>query len=237
MKLKDRRIVITGVSRGVGLSTARLFLREGADILGIARDRSRLASVNAEFERLAPGRFHALVIDLNETQALDRVARAVEARWGALDVLINNAGVQFNQGEPHGFAEEDPSAIERSLRINLLAPHRLIVGLLPLLRRGAEPRIINLTSGAGTLDGVRQTGLPSYRLSKWALNGLTIQYSAQLHGTVAVNALDPGWVKTDMGGPRAPGSPEESAQAALSLATAPFSETGKIWKDGHEIAF
>jgi len=237
MKLSGRRIVLTGVSRGVGLMTARLFLNEGADILGISKDRSRLASVSAEFERSAQGRFHALVIDVNETHELDRVARAVEARWGALDVLINNAAIQDNEGAPHGFAEEAPSAIEKSWRVNVLAPHRLILGLLPLLRRGVEPRIVNLTSGAGTLDGLRQTGLPSYRFSKWALNGLTLQYAVQLHGEVAVNALDPGWVKTDMGGPKAPGSPRESAEAALLVVTLPFSETGKLWKDGKEISY
>lgn len=237
MKLAGRRIVITGVSRGVGLMTTRLFLSEGAEILGIAKDRSRLAAVSAEFERSAPGRFQALVLDVRETDQLDRVARAVEARWGALDVLINNAAILLNEGTPRGFAEEDPEAIEQSLRVNLLAPHRLILGLLPLLRRGTEPRIVNLTSGAGTMEGIRLTGIPSYRLSKWALNGLTIQYATQLRGEVAVNAFDPGWVKTDMGGPEAPGSPRESAEAALAVVTLPFSETGKIYKDGREISF
>jgi hypothetical protein len=61
--------------------------------------------------------------------------------------------------------------------------------------------------------------------------------AAELSGKVSVNAFDPGWVKTDMGGPSAPGSPVESAEGALALVTAPFSETGKFWKDGQQIPF
>jgi NAD(P)-dependent dehydrogenase (short-subunit alcohol dehydrogenase family) len=84
---------------------------------------------------------------------------------------------------------------------------------------------------------MRDRGLASYRLSKWAVNGLTMLQAAELSGQIAVNALDPGWVKTDMGGPNAPGSPDDSAEGALALATAPFTQTGRIWCGGQEISF
>ncbi len=74
-------------------------------------------------------------------------------------------------------------------------------------------------------------------MSKWALNGLTQVQAAELRGQIAVNAFDPGWVKTDLGGPRAPGTPEESARGGLALLLEPFATTGKFFKDGREIPY
>jgi NAD(P)-dependent dehydrogenase (short-subunit alcohol dehydrogenase family) len=105
------------------------------------------------------------------------------------------------------------------------------------LYEGREPRIVNVSSGAGTFAAMKERKIASYRLSKWALNGLTLLLAGELAGRVAVNAFDPGWVKTDLGGPNAPGSPLESARGALSIVTLPFTETGKFWKDGQEFPF
>jgi NAD(P)-dependent dehydrogenase (short-subunit alcohol dehydrogenase family) len=74
-------------------------------------------------------------------------------------------------------------------------------------------------------------------MSKWALNGLTLLQATHLTGSIAVNAFDPGWVKTDLGGPNAPGSPVESAEGALAVVLLPFDVTGKFWKDRQEIPF
>jgi len=105
------------------------------------------------------------------------------------------------------------------------------------LRRGREPRIVHVTSGAGTMHGLEEAGIASYRLSKWALNGLVRLQARQLAGQVAVNGLDPGWVKTIIGGPRAPGVPDDSARAALALLREPFTTTGQLFKDGHRIDY
>jgi NAD(P)-dependent dehydrogenase (short-subunit alcohol dehydrogenase family) len=127
--------------------------------------------------------------------------------------------------------------MERAFAANLWAPYWLARALLPLLRRGHEPRLVNVSSGAGNFESMRSLDIPSYRLSKWALNGFTMLLAKELAGVVAVNAFDPGWVKTDLGGPSAPGHPRESAVGALAIVTMPFAETGKFWKDGKEIPF
>jgi NAD(P)-dependent dehydrogenase (short-subunit alcohol dehydrogenase family) len=234
-KLAGRRVVLTGVSRGVGYETARRFLAEGARVLGVAKDGPRLSHATQSLSAL--GDFAPLQLDLNGATAPARVVAAVRELWGALDVLFNNAAILIHPGEPRSFEEEPPGAFEDSFESNLVAPFRLTSALLPLLRLGREPRVVHVGSGAGTFEGVRMTGIASYRLSKWALNGLTLLQATHWAGEIAVNAFDPGWVKTDLGGPNAPGSPVESAEGALAIVTLPFEVTGKFWKDGQEIPF
>jgi NAD(P)-dependent dehydrogenase (short-subunit alcohol dehydrogenase family) len=234
-QLLGRRIVVTGASRGVGRECTRLFLAEGAEVLGVSRDAARLESARRELD--PEGRaLTTLSVDLKHEEAAPRVAAAVRERFGALDVLFNNAGIQID-GATRGFTQGSEAVLRESMELNLMAPYRFCVALLPLLRLGTEPRIVNVSSGAGNFESVRMVDIPTYRLSKWALNGFTMLLANELAGTVAVNAFDPGWVKTDLGGPRAPGSPVESARGALALLTLPFSETGKFWKDGAEIPF
>jgi NAD(P)-dependent dehydrogenase (short-subunit alcohol dehydrogenase family) len=150
--------------------------------------------------------------------------------------LFNNAGVQIDDGA-RGILGVAPELFHRSLANNLTAPYLLCRALLPLLRRGTSPRIVNVSSGAGNFESMRLTDIPTYRLSKWAQNGLTLQLAGELAGAISVNAFDPGWVKTDLGGPNAPGVPSESARGALAIVTLPFEISGKFWKDGAEIPF
>lgn len=234
-KLSGRRIVLTGISRGVGRESARLFLAEGAELLGVARDPARLEALQRELDPQGK-QLTTLAVDLAERDAAERVRTAVAARWDALDILLNNASIQID-GDANGLLDGKASVFERSLDVNLMAPYRLAVALVPLLRRGREPRIINVSSGAGTFAAMKERKIASYRLSKWALNGLTLLLASELAGEIAVNAFDPGWVKTDLGGPNAPGHVSESARGALALVTLDFAQTGKFWKDGQEIPF
>jgi NAD(P)-dependent dehydrogenase (short-subunit alcohol dehydrogenase family) len=229
-RLTGRRIVLTGASRGVGRETVRLFSAEGAEIIGVARDAAKLEALASEL----PG-FHALVGDITDRELGGRVAQAVRERWGALDLLINNAAVQqYNAG----FHAEPLDTLEQNLTTNVLSAHWLIHALLPLLERGEEPRIINVSSGAGKLSAVRdEPNMPAYRLSKLLLNGLTLSYAGDLRGKIAVNSLDPGWLKTDLGGPNAPGEPPDGAVRMLELASMPFSVTGGFWYGAEPIDF
>lgn len=233
--LIGRRILLTGASRGVGLAVARLFVKHGALVLGVARDSRGLERVAAELSPAGAEAFAWLALDLTEANAPAKLAQAVSERWGALDILMNNAGVQLS--DVRGFEDEPPGTLEQSMAVNLYAPFHLSLACLPLLRQGVEPRILQVGSGAGDFERMKSTGIPSYRLSKWALHGLTQLLAAQLAPEIAVNAFDPGWVKTDLGGPKAPGTVDEAAAGALKLAQLPFGITGKFYKDGQEIAF
>lgn len=229
-RLQGRRVVLTGASRGVGREAVKLFSREGAEIIGVARNQQKLEQLAAEY----PG-FQPLVGDITDRSLGARVVDAVSRRWGGLDLLINNAAIQeYNAG----FHAEPLDALERNLTVNVLSAHWLTHALLPLLKLGNEPRIINVSSGAGKLDAVRaEPNMPAYRLSKLLLNGLTLSYAGDLKGQVAVNSLDPGWLKTDLGGPHAPGEPPDGALRMLELATKPFTVTGGFWYGAEPIDF
>jgi len=233
--LTGRHILITGISRGVGLETARLFLAEGATLFGVGKDAARLERVQSELDPSGE-RLRVFAADLSLPDSAARIADAVAKRFQRLDVLLNNAGIQIDAGA-HGLVDGKEETLTHSMEVNLMAPYRLSLALLPLLRAGVEPRIVNVSSGAGTFAAMREARIATYRLSKWALNGLTLLLAGELSGQIAVNAFDPGWVKTDLGGPNAPGSPLESARGALAIVTLPFTETGKFWKDGKEIPF
>ena len=222
--------MLTGASRGIGLEAVKLFSAEGAEIIGVARDGAKLATL----ERDTPG-FKALAGDITDRGLGSRLAKAVAERWGALDLLINNAAIQeYNAG----FHAEPLDALERNVTTNVLSAHWLTHALLPLLKRGHEPRIINVSSGAGKLEALKaEPSMPAYRLSKLLLNGLSISYAGDLKGQVAVNSLDPGWLKTDLGGPNAPGEPVDGAVRMLDLACKPFSVTGGFWYGAEPIDF
>jgi NAD(P)-dependent dehydrogenase (short-subunit alcohol dehydrogenase family) len=231
--LAGKRILLTGVSRGVGLAAARLLPKSGAQVLGVARDQARLESATGELDELARGAFTSVCAELSDARTPELLAAAVRERWGAVDIVIHNAGVMLHHeggimGEPEGI-------LEQSLDINLLAPFRVTRALLPFLNKGNEPRILNVGSGAGNMEAMREPGIASYRLSKWALGGLTMLQAKELAPEISVNAFDPGWVRTDLGGPQAPGTPEEAAEGLLKTLAVAWKENGNFYKDGKVI--
>ena len=228
--LRGKRVVLTGASRGIGLAVARRLLEYGAELLGVGRTASHLAGARVELGRFGSAA-QLLCVDVSRPDSAESIRRAVEERWGALDLLINNAAVLV---QATSFEAEKPGDFATTLGTNLLAPHRLILALLPLLRRGTLPRIINISSAAGMLAD-RGGDIPSYRLSKLALNRLTLMLADQLKGEVSVLALDPGWVKTEMGGDDASEEIEAAVERVVAAVAAPPSLTGKFVKGTAEL--
>jgi NAD(P)-dependent dehydrogenase (short-subunit alcohol dehydrogenase family) len=125
----------------------------------------------------------------------------------------------------------DPALLTETLQTNVVGPLRLTQALLPLLQKAPAPRLINVSSGAGQLDGEPQAWAPAYCISKTALNMLTQQLTAALPDLM-VNSMCPGWCRTEMGGAEAPRSPEEGADTLTWLALdAPHSLRGQFVKD------
>jgi NAD(P)-dependent dehydrogenase (short-subunit alcohol dehydrogenase family) len=221
-------VVVTGGNRGIGLEICRQLAARGAQVVLTARKR---AAGDAAVKKLAVQKlavaFHPL--DVTDGNSIVALRDFLQDTCGHLDVLINNAGI-IAKAEASALTVE-LATIRDTLETNALGPLHLAQTLLPLLKRGTSPRIVNMSSGMGALadnDG----GYAAYRISKTALNAVTAILAAELRGTIAVNAVCPGWVKTDMGGPHAERDVADGADTAVWLALdAPAKLTGKFVRD------
>ena len=223
--------LVTGANRGIGRETARQLADLGYEVIVSARDPGRAR----EAAEAIGGR--PLELDVSDPASIGRAAAAVTADPGALDVLVNNAGVVTDGGMPG--TDPDFDAIQRSLDTNLFGAYRLTVALLPLLRRSEHPRVVNVSSGMGGITEMGGT-TPGYRISKAGLNAVTRILSAELEGDgVKVNSACPGFVATDMGRSYGAAKPvDEGARGIVWLATLPDDgPSGGFFRDGRPIAF
>jgi len=161
------------------------------------------------------------------------VARHLQERYGKLDVLVNNAGVQLEDGDFAGnfntTSTVTPDVLRRTFDTNFFAVVALTQALLPLIRRAPAGRIVNLSSVLGSLalhadpsSGIYDKKAFAYDASKAALNAFTVHLAQELRGTkIKVNSAHPGWVQTDMGGPAAPLALSEGGKTSVQLATLP----------------
>ena len=218
MQLEGRHAIVTGGSRGIGYQISELFLAEGARVLAVSRDPAKLAGARAQLPALA-----TLSADVSVASDVDRIAEWAKSEWGAVDILVNNAGVLYGS-EPGLTAGLDESFLS-TLQVNVCGAYFCTKRLLPLLLQSSDPRIVNVGSMSGMLGPNMRN---SYGVSKAALHALTLATANELRGKVAVNALAPGWVRTDMS-PDAPGDPRWSAEGALSIVTRPAGVTGRLF--------
>ena len=175
-----------------------------------------------------------LSLDARSSDSIRQAASRFQSMVGQLDVLINNAGIYPDKGVNILTISREQMAA--TLQTNTFGPLEVTQAFLPYLRRSAAPRVINVSSGYGQLHGL-SANVPSYCLSKLALNGVTIMLAEALRSDrISINSMCPGWVRTDMGGSNATHSVEEGADTAVWLADeAPHELTGRFFRDREEI--
>lgn len=193
--------LVTGSTRGLGRAVAEALAATGATVLVSAR--SAAAAITAASELQAAGDVQAIAeaLDVADRASVDGAAADVEARFGRLDVLVNNAAAYVDWNETGSTA--DLAVSKAVMATNLYGAWNMIQAFLPLIRRSDHPRIVNIASGAGS-HGDRQFGLTarrgaaaSYGVSKAALNALTATLAAEFAGTpVIINAVDPNLTAT-----------------------------------------
>jgi NAD(P)-dependent dehydrogenase (short-subunit alcohol dehydrogenase family) len=224
----DSVIVVTGGNRGIGLEICRQLAARGARVVLTARKR---AAGDAAVQKLAAQNlavaFHPL--DVTDGDGIGALRDFLKKAYGHVDVLINNAGIIAKGDAPA--LKVELAAVRETLQTNALGALHLAQTLLPLLKHSTSPRIVNMSSGMGALTD-NDGGYAAYRISKTALNAVTVILAAELRGMVAVNSVCPGWVKTDMGGPHAERDVAAGADTAVWLALhAPAKLTGKFVRD------
>lgn len=219
-KPKDARrvAVVTGANRGIGLEICRQLAGRGIGVLLTARDPRKGAQAARRLQREGLDvQFHRL--DVTEAPEAERLAAFLQDEFGRADILVNNAGVYLDEGVPG--LEIDLDVVRETMEVNAYGPLRLCQALIPLMRRHRYGRIVNVSSGAGSLTEMRG-GTLAYRVSKVSLNAITrILADEVAERGILVNAMCPGWVRTEMGGRSAPRSVEEGADTAIFLATLP----------------
>ncbi len=219
--------LITGANKGIGFETARQLAKSGAvHVLLAARDRAK--GVEAALKLQGEGLdVEALALDITDAAGIGAAAREVEKKFGRLDILINNAGVNLEDPSKHIKVSEQPLEIWRkTFDTNLFALIAVTQAFLPLLKKSDAGRIVNLSSILGSLtlhsdpkSPIYDFKVPAYNVSKTAVNGWTVQLAYELRDTkIKVNAAHPGWVKTEMGGPDAPMEIVDGAKTGVALA-------------------
>jgi NAD(P)-dependent dehydrogenase (short-subunit alcohol dehydrogenase family) len=215
----NRVALVSGGNRGLGLETCRQLAALGYRVYLGSRN---LESGAEAASGIGDERVEAVKLDVTSAADVEALARHIEDGPGRLDVLINNAGIMIDSamGRSGSILDTDIDIVEQSLRINTLAPIRLINAMLPLMKRVDDARIVNISSGLGQLADMGGR-LPGYRISKTALNAVTRIFAAELDpAKFRINAVCPGWVRTDMGGDNADLSVAEGVDTVIWLATA-----------------
>jgi NAD(P)-dependent dehydrogenase (short-subunit alcohol dehydrogenase family) len=227
MQTSSKKIaLVTGANKGIGLEIARQLAAAGCAVLLGARNKALGEEAAAGLKREGAD-VRYLAIDLTDTAMIAAAASGVDAEFGRLDILVNNAGIADPGDGPPATSSLD--AIERTLRVNFIGSVAVRQAMLPLLRNARSGRIVNVSSGLGSLT---QNGDPAYAhatvkylgysASKAALNMLTVQLAHLLRDTaIKINSADPGYTATDLNGHRGTQTVPEGSAEAIRLALLP----------------
>ncbi len=221
----ERTALVTGGNRGIGLEAARQLAAAGLRVILTSRDpeagRAAAEELGVDYAQL----------DVSDEASVACCVEGIEP----IDVLVNNAGVLLDEGR--GVLDLDEDTLRATFEANFFGPFRTGARLIPPMVERGYGRVVNVSSGAGQITEVSSYS-PAYSISKAALNAMTRQFALGARGDVKVNAMCPGWVRTDMGGSGASRSPEEGADTIVWLATLPADgPTNGFFRDRRPIAW
>ncbi|MFB6248528.1 MAG: SDR family oxidoreductase [Salinibacter sp.] len=210
-------VLITGANRGLGLEWVRRLVGRVDRLFATCRRPGDADDLEALADR-HPDTVDLLALDVGDPAAIDAAADRVRRETGALDLLLNNAGINGG-GSGDRFGTVDADTMTTVLRVNAVGPHLLTQAVADLLRAAEDgATVVNVTSQLGSIARTSDGGWHSYKASKAALNMCTrLQAGALKDDGVVVVAMHPGWVRTDMGGPNARLSTEEAVSGMLDV--------------------
>ncbi len=224
--------VVTGANRGIGREVALALAAHGMLVVLGSRDAGRGREAAEALGGEAAG-VVACALDVADDASVEEAAAWVDRELGRCDVLVNNAAIDYDTDARAVTADLD--RVHRALETNLFGAWRTALAFLPLLRRSPHGRIVNVSSGSGSLASMG-AGTPAYSVSKASLNALTRILAAELRGDrVLVNAVCPGWVATDMGGPGGRSVQDGAASVLWAALLDDDGPTGGFFRDGRPL--
>lgn len=235
MKTKDKKIaLVTGSNRGIGKEIVKQLADMGHDVYLTARDEMKTIMIFEELKNKYPNILFQQ-LDVTNARSVEKCRKSVEKECGRLDILINNAGIMDKEGSA---LETDMKTIEEVIKTNTIGAMRMCQAFVPLMKKHNYGRIVNMSSKLGRLSTM-ETGNPGYRVSKAGLNAITRIIAEEVKdNNILVNAMCPGWTKTEMGGNKAPRSVKKAAETAIWLATMrDGGGSGNFYHDKKKIAW
>jgi NAD(P)-dependent dehydrogenase (short-subunit alcohol dehydrogenase family) len=233
-----RIVLVTGGNRGIGLGVVRHIVEAGDIALLGARNIEQARDEADATEQVAAaagdrGRVEVVPLDVNDPDSVKHAVHQVDERLGRIDALINNAAIHYDTWERG--VDADLGVVEEAFQTNVLGAWRVTLAFLPLLRRSDHPRLVNVSSRAGSL-ATMGGGFPAYSVTKAALNALTRVLADELRSDgVLVNAVCPGWTATDMGGSGGRPVAEGAASVMWAVDLPDDGPTGGFFRDGQPL--
>ncbi|MGZ3745379.1 MAG: SDR family NAD(P)-dependent oxidoreductase [Pseudobdellovibrionaceae bacterium] len=229
--------IVTGASRGLGLGASEALAHRGFKVIMAMRNpdkaQKQVNSLKMKDLDVVP-----MTLDVSQEKSIDDFAEQIRKEFGLVDVLVNNAGIMIDNedGGSGSVFKTKASTIQKTFATNTLGPFLLTQKIFPLMKQEGYGRIVNLSSGMSQLSKP-QAGYAGYRISKTALNMVTNIFASEVQGAdICVNAVCPGWVRTDMGGPNADRDIEQGVKGIIWAATLPKGgPNGGIFRDGEPI--
>ena len=208
------KVLITGANRGIGLEFVRQMAIREERVFATCRHPAEAIAL-CELQAEYPDLVSITPLDVTDPRSISDSHDAISTQTETLDLLINNAGINIDDG---GLGTFNLETMQSILTVNSIAPMLATQQYLDLVKAGSEPKIVNMSSGNGSLTNLVSRGHYSYSASKAALNMYSLRLSHDLKDTgVIVIMLHPGWVKTDMGGPNADIAPQDSIKSMLQF--------------------
>jgi NAD(P)-dependent dehydrogenase (short-subunit alcohol dehydrogenase family) len=219
--------LVTGANRGIGLEVCRQLAAAGVRVVLTGRDRAQVEVATARL-RTEQLDVSPAALDVTDRESIRSCARQVLKQFGRVDILVNNAAVLID--EDRELLAIPIDHFRSTFEANVFGAVAVSQAFVPGMMEGRAGSVVNVSSGAGQLSSMGAYA-PAYSISKAALNAFTVQLAAATRGTgVIVNCVDPGWVRTRMGGRHAPTSVEDGADTVVWLALRPSSRpTGKFF--------
>jgi len=232
----SRVCLVTGGNRGIGFALCTKLKDLGHVVILAARDKKKGQAVAKKLG------VHFCLLDVTNEKSRLRCQKFIEQKFGRLDVLINNAGVFLDNVDPEVYEtsafQTTLAILRKTMDVNTYAAFRLCQLFIPLMIQNKYGRIVNVSSRFGQLSTM-EGGDAAYRISKTALNAVTRIFAAEIKNeNILINSVHPGWVRTEMGGTKAPLTPQQGAETIVWAALLPDGgSSGKFFSEKKEIGW